>query len=151
MKNTKRRKLFASVVNNVDATTGEIIERVEHFVKEVKRDDFIKFYVMNTATLLGLKDHELRLLLALLEHMKYNNAIYMTKEVKALIGKSLGRSPQRISDTLTDLVKKEALYRMSNGHYAMNPDLFFKGDDINRIALFKRITEIKIVGNTDSI
>lgn len=142
----KARKMFKSVTNVVDAETGAIIERTEHFVTEVKRQDFIKFYYDNTGGLLELKDHELRLVLALLEHMKYNNAIFMTKEMKAIIGKTLGRSPQRISDTLTQLVKKEALYRMSNGHYTMNPDLFFKGDDISRIALFKRIIEVAVGG-----
>lgn len=140
----KGRKLFQSVTNTVDTETGAVVERTEHFVKEVKREDFIKFYASHTGVLLELKDHELRLMLALLEHMKYNNAIFMTKETKAVIGKALGRSPQRISDTLTQLVKKEALYRMSNGHYTMNPDLFFKGDDMNRIALFKRIMEITV-------
>ncbi len=141
----KAKKLYARTTNVVDTITGEIIERTEHFIKEVRRDDFIKFYTTNTGALLGLKDHELRLMLALLEHMGYSNAIFMTKETKTVMAKKLDLSVQRISDTLTQLVKNEALYRMSNGHYTMNPNLFFKGDDKNRLALFKRIIEIKIV------
>lgn len=141
----KTKKLYSSTTNTVDAITGEVVSMEQHFIKEVRRDDFIKFYTTNTGALLGLKDHELRLMLALLENVQYSNAIFMTKETKTVIGEKLKLSTQRISDTLTQLVKKEALYRMSNGHYTMNPNLFFKGDDINRLALLKRIIEIKVV------
>jgi len=143
-KASKKRSLFKHQTTHVDVSTGEVVSIEQHFVKEVSRGDFIKFYVNNTGVLLGLKDHELRLVLALLEHMKYDNVIFMTKEVRSVIAKGMGLSIQRISDTLTSLVKKEAIYRMSNGHYTMNPDLFFKGDDLNRMELFKRIMEIKI-------
>jgi len=152
MKNDGKRKprsLFKRETNHVDMATGEIVSKEQYFVREVSRDEFIKFYVDNTGVLLGLKDHELRLVLALLQHMKYDNVIYMTKETKTVIAKGMDLSIQRISDTVTSLVKKKAIYRMSNGHYTMNPDLFFKGDDLNRIELFKRIMEIKITDKKD--
>lgn len=140
----KGRKLFRSVIQNIDASTGEVTERIEHFVKEVNRDEFIKFYTNHTGVLLELKDHELRLMIALFEYIDYDNVLMLPKERKIMIGRSLGKSLQRVSDTITSLVKKEALYRMHNGYYTVNPDIVFKGDDLKRIQLFKRIIEIKV-------
>lgn len=71
--------------------------------------------------ILALKEHEIRLFIALLKYVGKGNVLKLPKPVKEDLAKDLSRSVNRVNDIITSLVKKRVLYRFFAGDYIINP------------------------------
>jgi len=140
----KSNKMFGAVTRTVDKETGEVVELEERFVRSVDREEFIKFYFSGSGIMLKLKDHEIRFIIALLPYIGYNNEILLTLEIKRRIAEVIKRSEQRVVDTITSLVKQGILARMSANHYLLLTEIAFRGEEVEKIKVFRRIVEIRI-------
>lgn len=84
---------------------------------------------------------EHRLLVTLSKYVEYNtNEFYLNVKRKEELVEITGLKYNTISQGLTRLVKKNLLLRVSNSTFQMNPNIMFKGEDLQR-AKYIEITE----------
>lgn len=131
MKLSSKKTVYTDIKK--DYTTGEIIESRKIVKQVATREAFILMYVQDIAKLHTLSHAAYRLLVTLATYVEYNtNEFYLNMKRKEEIVNMTGLKFNTISQCLTRLVKKNLLIRVSNSTYQMNPNLFFKGEDMER-------------------
>lgn len=126
--------------NTIDIETGELIARKWITKKAKSTDHFIKMYLEDLTQLNKLTHAEHRLLLHLSEYLEYNtNQFFLNKERREEMASITNMKPTTFNQSLTRLVKKNLLIKVSSFTYQMNPKIFFNGDELERVKILEVI------------
>ena len=139
-------KRKVSVKETVDSKTGEVLRSEKRFVQTVKQEEFIKFYLDDMSGFMKIKgDVELKVLMWMFKLTGWNNSqVVMDLSKKEEIAEQSEVKVQSISDALTRLSKKGILLKGRRLYYQLNPEYFFKGEDIEREKVLKVHIEYNI-------
>ncbi|MBO7736107.1 MAG: hypothetical protein J6S67_26285 [Methanobrevibacter sp.] len=135
----KISSLIETTSTVLDNSTGEVIQStdtVKQSFRVPKEPAFVKLYL---DCLSRFKDIQVSLnpiLIELLRMATYSSCdehfggqiIQLTKVGKQIIATRCDVSVNRVEHALTEFVKKEYLYRIGQGTYQVNANLFGKGD-----------------------
>lgn len=135
----KISSLIETTSTILDNSTGEVIQStdtVKQSFRVPKEPAFVKLYL---DCLSRFKDIQVSLnpiLIELLRMATYSSCdeqfggqiIQLTKVGKQIIASRCDVSVNRVEHALTEFVKKEYLYRIGQGTYQVNANLFGKGD-----------------------
>lgn len=148
----------------VDYETGEIIEQSKTSTHAVEKEpDFVKLYLSDIGTMMGLAPADQKVFMSLARHMSYNNMVVLIKAVKEQICKELDLSLNTINKSIDNLKKADLLikYTDSEGNekkscWVVNPYFVAKGkwEDIRSIRLQIDYTnegkKVKVIKNPNS-
>ncbi|ECP7225327.1 hypothetical protein FUY57_09365 [Campylobacter jejuni] len=140
LENRDTKKLYSSVQEKIDATTGEVTTVISSFLQREKtKDDFIKLFVENISFLTdNLSNPALRVVLMMVKNLNYQNVFNYNSdfvhyfESKKILGKSsVYRAIKELEDKqvifkVTEEQRKEYDIIGSNS-YIMNPQIIGKG------------------------
>lgn len=125
-----KKKKILQISKEIDHTTQEI--KRESKIYSVEREpDFVKLYVQDLCNINNLKKNAYQVLLQALYYLDYEGHITLMAYHRQKIAKAIGLTDQTVKNQLTLLCQKKILKRKSNMIYAVNPDLFAKGDWAN--------------------
>ena len=128
----------------INTQTGEINkETINETLRFSEEPPYIKFYLQDILYLSDMPKRYDKVLYELIKRAQWANSdqgmtITLSSGSKRLIAKQLGlNSISLISNALTDFVKAKIIKRIETGVYALNPNLFGKGDwqDISKLRL----------------
>lgn len=119
--------------NTLDATTGELVQKV-WLTKEVKNTQhFVKLYLEDLASLHHLTHSDFRTLHSVAEFLEYNtNQFFLNKERREQLAVNAKVKINTINQCISRLTRKNLLIKLSSGLYQMNPKIFFNGDEMAR-------------------
>lgn len=133
---------FKQLKEVLNHETGEITQSVKYLVERTTNEKFMKVYLNFISGELHLKDYEKSFILELFPRVSYEtNKVTLLLDDKTEIAKKLGKSVSHINNMITNLKKSKVLVLVSRGKYMLNPEYFFRGDEIQRgavITLFKQ-------------
>ena len=115
----------------IDNETGEIV--AESRSKPVVASDvenYLKVFYKNPLFRSGLSGSTFLALFALASHMPYStfpSSMQIDTGMRKKIEKEFGIGPSSLERYLSDLTKRNCLYRVERGKYIINPYLFGKG------------------------
>ena len=89
---------------------------------------FIKLYISDLTSILGLPNGTKNLLYSLLMKMDYENMITLTSRSKKEISKRINIKIQTFDNYLKKLTEVDILRRIARGEYKVNPNIFARGD-----------------------
>ena len=128
----------------IDRETGEILHE-EHITERKceSEPDFIKLYIDDLGTLMGLTPAEMGLALNMAKNMTYaddelGSCVFMTGLLKKKICETVGiKNNTVINRLLLQLKNKGIIYRVDRSVYRMNPYFFGRGTwkDIEKIRM----------------
>ena len=141
--------------NNILNDDGVIINQTTEETKSIttqavpeSEPDFIKIYLNRIASIQGLNASQSKVLFEIVQYMPYANAgqlIILNSFVKEQIARKLNTSIQYISNVLTELVKKNLLFKCISeknkkartGAYSINQLYIARGNwsDIKKLQL----------------
>ena len=128
----------------VDTKTGEILkEQTSETLRFSEEPQYVKLYLQDILYLSDMPRRYDKILYELLKRAQWANAeqgmiVTLSSGSKRMMAKTLGlNSISLISNALTDFVKAKIIKRIETGVYALNPNLFGKGDwqDIAKLRL----------------
>jgi len=121
----------------VDLQTGEIFTKTV-FTKNVEtKEQFIRTYTEDVLHLCRCSGAETRIVLALLPYVEYNtNQFFLTKSRKEDIGVITNTTMNTINSSISRLMKKNVVIKLSSNTFMLNPKLFFYGTDVERNKIF---------------
>lgn len=152
--NPKKRKDKIVYQREVlDKDTGELQTIERHITKKVESREFIKVYLDDISGIIGIGSGLERDILTHFFKMathgtnEFPLGIYYKKKIAA----SLKTSVEYINNTITKFVKSEILIRRGKGVYILNPEYFFKGDEIARNQVARLVLEYNIIQSPDQL
>lgn len=126
-----KKRIFTE--NTTNLATGEVVPKRWIDMQPVNGNNFIQMHIDTLAQLTGLTDAQWRLLSNLTKYVEYNtNQLYLSPVRKNEIAEITGLKYNTINQSVSRLVKKNLLLKISGSSYQMNPTLFFKGEEIER-------------------
>jgi hypothetical protein len=137
------KNIYEEVTQTIDKETGEIEEVKRHVRRKIPRDKFAMIYVEEIVGLLEkTSPSETRVLVAILQDLQYNtNKIFLTKGVKERIATETDLKYGTVQNTIYSLNRKKILIRENSSEYLLNPNYFFKGEEIERAKVLKLVIE----------
>ena len=141
--NKKSTTIYTQEINNVDFTTGELIDKKEiKFVKEKSRHGFIQLYIDNIGYLSSkaISNIERQSLIFILSQITFLNVVKVNGSLRKLIKVGTNLSDSSISRALSGLIEKNILLKIDEKYsdkfgikayigdeYLVNPQLVGKG------------------------
>lgn len=141
--NKKSTTIYTQEINNVDFTTGELIDKKEiKFVKEKSRHGFIQLYIDNIGYLSSqaISNIERQSLIFILTQITFLNVVKVNGSLRKLIKVGTNLSDSSISRALSGLIEKNILLKIDEKYsdkfgikayigdeYLVNPQLVGKG------------------------
>lgn len=114
-----------------DLQTGELVASRSN-VYELRRlpdePTFIKMYVNDLGSLLGLQATHRDILLFVAAGMNYYGVVSLTATTKARIALTVGCNEKTVRNAITEYVKAGILRRIGRAEYELDPHLFAKGE-----------------------
>ena len=122
----------------LDHITGEIKESkfIKKSVKDV--DEFLILYIKHIALIARLPHYQLQTLLCLAPCIEWNTGEFTldTRTMDKIISCS-GIKEQSIRNSVSALKKRNILQRIKSNWYKLNPDIFWKGSELERQKSFE--------------
>lgn len=118
---------------HLDNVTGEIThsETIVSYEKKIPTEPpYIKLYTTDIGNLCGLTSGATRVLIPLTSLANYEGEISLSRGLKQRIADDLEVSLGLVNNAVTELVKKEVIYRIGSegsGLYQLNPHYFARG------------------------
>ncbi len=118
--------------NQVDEN-GELITKRWITRQAVDTKHFVKLYLEDLKAIYHLAHAQFRTLMALSEFLEYNtNQFFLNTERRNELAIKANVKLNTINQSISKLVKKNLLIKISSNTYQMNPKIFFNGDEIAR-------------------
>lgn len=125
--------------------TGEIATSTKVLVEHTTADKFIKVYLNFVGAELDLKDYEKAFIYELFTRVSYeSNKVTLLLADKQEIATKMRRSVSHINNMITALKKSNVLVLVSRGRYMLNPEYFFRGDEVVRGAVLEIYKQFRI-------
>lgn len=143
------KNLFEEVTRSIDKDSGETVNIQHTIKKKVDRDKFAMVYLKDIGSILKLETKaEYKTLISLVYRASYNtNEVRAMLDVKQEISKECEISIDSVEKAIITLAKKNILVKkVSNGKpirgvYILNPNYFFKGEDLERAKVVQIVLE----------
>lgn len=123
------RTLYESRETTVDYDTGEV--REETIVTESKipsEPPYVKLYIDDLGSILGLEKGEKRVLLSLACSIDYEGSVSVTSTRRQRLAERCQLSVKSFNNAISALATKGLIKVIGRGEYELNPKLFAKGD-----------------------
>ena len=131
-------------------TDGELIQEIN--TKKERRPSepaYAKFYYITAFDYLKeVNGATLKLFMALVAEMGFNNEIFLVKSIKSDLSKFTGISIHTINNAISELRKKGCIFAKGSGRYIINPSIYCKG---TWKEIHKRIVNNSIEGESVNI
>ena len=117
----------------VDGSTGEVLE-TKFLKKEVKTtEEFVLLYIKHIGLLAQLPKYQLQTLLCLAPCIEWNTGEFtIDSRTMQKVTECTNLSPKTIRNSITKLKKLNIVQRVNTNWYKLNPDLFWKGSELER-------------------
>lgn len=117
--------------------SATIIAKKRRLRQAIEEVSFVKLYQEALEHLFELDPTglELKVLLGLAIVIDFYNRISCTQ---VAIGRKIGLSPQNVNEGFRGLVRKDVIYKLSDGYY-LNPEYGFLGTQQQRLKLINRL------------
>jgi hypothetical protein len=123
-----KTNIYQQTDTHVDFETGEIHKTISHSISKVEREpNFVKLYIDDLSDLAKLQHSCSELLWELVKRVNYTGTISISAGDKKVIVKELGIKSQSFANNISQLIKKNILFRIDTGMYQLNPYYFAKG------------------------
>ena len=132
-----------------DYITGEVTKHKS--IKKVTRttQEFLLAYVEAIGKLAGCSGSQLKVVLACLRYVDYNtNELLLNPNRRDQIRELTGLKKDTVNTAISKLYKKNIFIREKKTSY-LNPNLFYKGRDLERDTWFRLHLDYKILDDTD--
>ncbi len=138
-----KKRLFQE--NTVDPETQEVVPRRWIDMTPISGDNFVQMHLQNIAQLHFLTDAQYRLLNNLNLFVEYDtNEFHLNPKRKEELVAITGLKYNTINQSVSRLVKKNLIIKISGSTYQMNPTLFFKGSEIKRAEYLEFIIRYRL-------
>jgi hypothetical protein len=138
-------KIIESHTEVIENSHGDITRTTNYTKRYEDEPNYIKLYLDTILHLKNLPKGYNSVLLGFLKEMSYakhsnksgGQIIYVNSTMKKNIAEELGVSIYRVSQALSNFVKREIFFRVDRGTYQVNAHIFGKGDwqDIKEIRM----------------
>jgi hypothetical protein len=142
----KKGYVFSKHKTTVDSD-GVVLEQNMTTIKVKDLDSFYKSYISHIALTNRLSHSELKLLRSIAAYVDWNdNSISFSPRLnkKIIVMADMTEATRRT--TLCRLTAKNFLIKAGRGHYIINPNVFFRGDEVQRANVIKLNYKWEIVG-----
>jgi len=136
------RQTYKTTRQTINTDTGEVTQIDKWYRKAYDADNFIKLMVDSLHRLLVLTKGEYDVLIGSIRFVDFDSTFRADARYKEILGSITDKNATSISNILSSLVKKGVLYRVSRGTYELNPQIMWKGSEVNRmkrVAYYKEI------------
>ena len=121
--------IYQTTSTVIDHKTGEALTSEKtNKVAFPKEPSYVKLYIEDIGSLMGLTTVRTDLLYSLIKIMSYDGNIRITKTTKDRICEQLGIKDGTIRKALCHYCEKGIFKRLGTGEYEANPNYFAKGD-----------------------
>lgn len=121
--------VYSSNTTTVDHETGEVMKEVTSNVIQLPVEPpYVKMYINDLCSLIGLHEAQKSLLMLLLRKLDYEGYIVVTGRFKALVCAELNIQDGTFRNRLSALVKSGLLAYSSRTEYRVNPNFFARGN-----------------------
>ena len=125
-----KKKTVVFQQKEIDHQTGAINKETK--VYRVDREpEYVKLYIKDICSLLNLKKNAHEVLYQCLQYLDYEGDITLLAYKRKKIANAIGVTDQTVKNQLTLLCNSGVLLKRSNMVYAVNPNLFARGDWVN--------------------
>lgn len=123
------RTFYESHQRTVDYTTGEIIDEKSIIESKLPPEPpYVKLYVDDLGSLLGLERGEKRVLLALACSLDFEGFASVTAAKRKRLAERCELTIKSFNNAVSALAKKGLIKVVGSGEYELNPNLFARGD-----------------------
>jgi len=144
MSRNQKTVIFEKQTTTQDHVTGEVTQdHSEKIIKLPYEPPYIKMYIDDLGTFIGVPESEKKLLLMVLRKLDYDGYITLSSRYREQICKVLKIKNQVLRNKLSSLVKNKLLINTSYGEYMANPDYFARGSWAD-ICKTKKVWEMHI-------
>lgn len=143
------KKIYESIDRTFDKDTGEIVHIRSRTTRKTSTEQFIKVYLKDISGYLGLDSiTHYKVLAEIWRKADYEtNQIILIKSIKEEIAKQINLVIQTVNNAIIQLHKKGLLIRKNKSTYILNPNIFFKGDEIQRANVIQKVFDYKFPEN----
>lgn len=123
-----KNNIYQQIESQIDYETGEIKKSISQTITKLDREPpFVKLYIDDISDINNLQHSCSQLLLELIKRVNYSGVISISAGDKKLIVKELGVKSQTFANNISQLIKKDILFRIDTGMYQLNPFYFARG------------------------
>mgnify|MGYP003376405234 CR=1 FL=1 len=146
------KNVFETITTKIDKDGGEVLD-IERVVKrKVDRDKFAMMYLKDISSILELDTKaEYKTLISLVYRASYNtNEVRVMLDVKKEISAETKISIDSVEKAIITLGRKGILIRKTHegkdirGVYILNPNFFFKGEEMERAKVITMVLQYVI-------
>jgi hypothetical protein len=110
------------------------------------KDAFVAMYIEHIGTMAKLPHYELQTLLCLTPHIDWDNGVIsISSYVQDKILECSGLKYSSIRSALSRLAKRNFITKVKSNWYQINPELFWKGSELERDKQFQLIYQWDIL------
>lgn len=130
----------------LDHTTGEVVES-KYVKKEVKStEEFVMMYMKHISLMAQLSKTQLQTLLCIAPCIEWNTGDFtLDSRTMDKITSCNGLNQKSIRNAISSLSKRNIVQRIKTNWYRLNPDLFWKGTELERQKSFELTYRWEIV------
>lgn len=131
--------------NKIDS--DGVLSEKRWITKQVKTtEEFVKLYTKDLCKLVGLTHSEHRILINIQKLTEYNtNVFFLNKSRRQELADMSSVKFNTVNVALSRMMKKNILIRESSSMYRVNPQLFFKGDDLSREKVLQLVLSYQLI------
>lgn len=121
----------------LDHQTGEVLQ--SKFVKKEVKDveEFVILYIKHIALIVQLPHYQLQTLLCLAPNIEWNTGEFtIDSKTMTNITQCSGLKEQSIRNSISQMKKKNIIQRIKTNWYKLNPDIFWRGSELERQKTF---------------
>ena len=117
------------VVQHTDFETGEVhSETKSSVVRFPTEPPYVKLYIEDLCSLIGVQESDQALLRHLLARLDYEGYVALTSRSRESISRALGITSKTLRNRLNRLVKADLIKPVARNEYQINPNYFARGD-----------------------
>lgn len=111
---------------------GEVIDQLNTYTTKISTTEteprYVKLYLDDISKIQGLTNNQNSILLGILQLTSFNtNEVILNKYNREKIAQNINTTDQVIRNAISNLVKREILFKIATGVYKLNPFLFGSG------------------------
>lgn len=129
-----RKKLVSTEekIHYIANGDGEIIDQNTTYTTKISSTEtepkYVKLYLEDVTRMQGLTGNQNNILMGILQLTTFStNEVILNKYNREKIADSVGANDQVIRNAISNLVKREILFKIATGVYRLNPFLFGSG------------------------
>lgn len=133
---SKKKTIFSE--NTLDMETGELKQKKWVTTKVDKKDEFVALYMEHISIFSKLSATETKFLIGCTKYIEWNtNELVFSPKVMEGICEQSGLTAGSVRNSLSRCTQKGLFAKKKSNWYILNPNVFFKGNEIARAKMFE--------------